>query len=54
MREAYRKNKVYKTKASETYDLIFIYTSKKISPYDEIESKIVLTLQQFKTATGVE
>ena len=54
MREAYRKNKILKTPAGETYGLIFIYTSRKINLYPEIESKIVLTLQHFKTATGAE
>jgi len=54
MREAYRKNKIYKTAGGETYALIFIYTARKINPYPEIASKIVVTLQHFKTATGAE
>jgi len=54
MREAYRKNKISKTPSGETYSLIFIYTAYKINPYEEIASKIVLTLQHFKTATGAE
>ncbi len=54
MREAYRNNKIFKTGSGETYNLVFIYTAHKINPYAEIESKIVLTLQHFKTATGAE
>ncbi len=54
MREAYRKHKIYETGLDGTCSLIFIYTSNKINPYAEIESKIVLTLQHFKTATAVK
>ncbi len=54
MREAYRKHKILKSSNEETYALIFIYSARKINPYAEIESKIVLTLQHFKTATGAE
>ena len=54
MREAYRKNKILKTAAAETYALMFIYGAHKINPSAEIESKIVLTLQHFKTATGAK
>ncbi len=52
MREAYRKNKATSVPDGVTYALVFIYTGHKINPYAEIESKIVLTLQQFKTAIG--
>jgi ribonuclease P protein component len=54
MREAYRKNKIIKTEPDTTYALMFIYNARKINPYMEIESKIVLTLQHFKTAVGAE
>jgi len=54
MREAYRKNKVLKTGTDNTYALMFIYSARKINSYREIESKIVLTLQHFKTAIGAE
>ncbi|HTA26474.1 MAG TPA: ribonuclease P protein component [Bacteroidia bacterium] len=54
MREAYRKHKILKTANEETYALMFIYSARKINHYAEIESKIVLTLQHFKTATGAE
>jgi ribonuclease P protein component len=54
MMEAYRKNKLSKTISGETYNLMFIYTGRKINPYSEIESKIVLTLQHFKTTVGAE
>jgi len=54
MREAYRKNKILKVEADTTYALMFIYSARKINLYPEIESKIVLTLQHFKTATGAE
>jgi ribonuclease P protein component len=54
MREAYRKNKICKTQMDQTYDLMFLYSGRKINPYKEIESKIVLTLQHFKTTTGAE
>jgi ribonuclease P protein component len=54
MREAYRKNKITKTGLDGTYALMFIYTARKINSYPEIESKIVLTLQHFKTAVGAE
>lgn len=54
MREAYRKNKIHETGPGETFLLMFIYTANKISSYREIESKIVLTLQHFKTATAVK
>jgi ribonuclease P protein component len=54
MREAYRKHKILKSSNEETYALMFIYGSRKINLYAEIESKIVLTLQHFKTATGAE
>ena len=54
MREAYRKNKIISASNDVSYALIFIYTAHKINPYAEIESKIVLTLQHFKTATGAE
>jgi ribonuclease P protein component len=54
MREAYRKNKVLNPPPGNAYALIFVYTAHKINPYAEIESKIVLTLQHFKTATGAE
>lgn len=54
MREAYRKNKAVFACGNMSYSLIFIYTGHKINPYAEIESKIVLTLQHFKTAIGAE
>jgi ribonuclease P protein component len=54
MREAYRKNKILKTGKKNTYALMFIYSARKINLYPEIESKIVLTLQHFKTAIGAE
>jgi ribonuclease P protein component len=54
MKEAYRKNKILETGMGESYALIFIYTAGKINPYPEIESKIVLTLQHFKTAIGAK
>ena len=54
MREAYRKNKILKDPSDNTYALMFIYSARKINPYPEIESKIVLTLQHFKTAIGAE
>jgi len=54
MREAYRKHKILQVKSENTYALMFIYTARKINPYAEIESKIVLTLQHFKTATGAK
>ena len=62
MREAYRKNKIViprgadieKTGMDDTYALMFIYSARKINLYPEIESKIVLTLQHFKTAVGAE
>jgi ribonuclease P protein component len=54
MREAYRKNKIYETGLEGTCSLIFIYTGNKINSSPEIESKIVLTLQHFKTATAVK
>jgi len=54
MREAYRKNKIISTPEGATYALVFIYTGHKINAYAEIESKIVLTLQQFKAAVGAE
>lgn len=54
MREAYRKNKILKKESDNTYSLVFIYSARKINPYPEIESKIVLTLQHFKTAIGAE
>jgi ribonuclease P protein component len=54
MREAYRKNKINETGLKETYALMFIYSGRKINLYPEIESKIVLTLQHFKTAIGAE
>jgi len=54
MREAYRKHKILQVKSENTYALMFIYTARKINPYAEIESKIVLTLQHFKTAIGAE
>ena len=54
MREAYRKNKVTSLPDGAAYALVFIYTGHKINLYAEIESKIVLTLQQFKTTIGAE
>lgn len=54
MREAYRKHKLLGGQPDTAYALMFIYTARKINPYPEIESKIVLTLQHFKTATGAE
>jgi ribonuclease P protein component len=54
MREAYRKNKVEVASGEVSYALVFIYTGQKINPYAEIESKILLTLQHFKTAIGAE
>jgi len=54
MREAYRKHKILQVKSDNSYALMFIYTARKIKPYAEIESKIVLTLQHFKTAIGAE
>jgi ribonuclease P protein component len=54
MREAYRKNKIQRVEPDKTYALMFIYSAHKINPYPEIESKIVLTLQHFKTAIGAE
>lgn len=54
MREAYRKNKIFETGLEGTCSLMFIYSGNKINPYAEIESKIVLTLQHFKTATAVK
>jgi ribonuclease P protein component len=54
MREAYRKNKISTLKPGDTYNLLFLYNSRKINPYAEIESKIVVTLQHFKTVAGVE
>jgi ribonuclease P protein component len=54
MREAYRKNKIIKIVSGEAYHLMFIYTARKINPYEEIASKIVLTLQHFKAKTGAE
>jgi len=54
MREAYRKHKITETGIEETCALMFIYSGNKINPYQEIESKIVLTLQHFKTATAVK
>jgi len=54
MREVYRKNKIQETGAEQTYALIFLYTARKINSYQEIESKIVVTLQHFKTAIGAE
>lgn len=54
MKEAYRKNKILKTGSDNTYALMFIYSTRKINLYPEIESKIVLTLQHFKTAIGAE
>ena len=58
MREAYRKNKYIlygvAESAAKHYQMMFVYTSKEKALYPEIESKIVLTLQHFKTATGAE
>ena len=54
MREAYRKNKILRVEAGTTYALMFIYSARKINLYAEIESKIVLTLQHFKTTVGAE
>ncbi len=54
MREAYRKNKIHETGLDVTCSLIFLYNAHKINTYQEIESKIVLTLQHFKTATAVK
>lgn len=54
MREAYRNNKISIPVTDTTYALLFIYTGHKINDYSEIESKIVLTLQQFKTAVSAE
>jgi ribonuclease P protein component len=52
MREAYRKHKIHETGLDVTCLLMFIYSANKINTYQEIESKIVLTLQHFKTATA--
>ena len=54
MREAYRKNKIPEQDLNGSCLLIFTYSGYKISTYSEIESKIVLTLQHFKTATAVK
>jgi ribonuclease P protein component len=54
MREAYRKNKILETGPDTSYALMFIYSTRKINPYPEIESKIVLTLQHFKKAIGAK
>ena len=54
MREAYRKNKILKAGQDTTYAIMFIYSARKINLYAEIESKIVVTLQHFKTTTGAE
>jgi ribonuclease P protein component len=54
MREAYRKNKIVKAGEDVTYAIMFVYSARKINAYAEIESKIVVTLQHFKTTTGAE
>ena len=51
IRESYRKNKnllyEYLYKKDKQYAIAIIYTAKKKIEYNEIESKIILTLQRF-------
>ena len=48
IREAYRLNKAPLTNLSKKYAMAYIYTAKKILPFEEIQSKLIASINRLE------
>ena len=48
MREAYRLNKLPLTDLSKKYAIAYIYTAKKMLPFEEIQSKLIASIHRLE------